>query len=115
LRYLADERQRKRSTLSDYRNVIDHDLLPYFGKSKAVEGVTTADVEAFKDYLLGPDRRVSHRTAQKILVILHGVMARAKRKGWIRENPCDAAEKVTVKRSDDFNVLSVDQVHAAAA
>jgi integrase len=58
---------------------------------------------------------VSHRAAQKILVILHGVMARAKRKGWITVNPCEDAEKVTVKRSDDFNLLSVEQVHAVAS
>jgi integrase len=49
-----------------------------------------------------------------VLVILHGVMARAKRKGWIGVNPCENVEKVTVKRSDDFNVLSVEQVHAVA-
>jgi len=47
-------------------------------------------------------------------VILHGVMARAKRKGWIGVNPCENVEKVTVKRSDDLNVLSVEQVHAVA-
>jgi integrase len=114
LRYLEHDKQRKRSTLSDYRNVIDHDLIPYFGETAPVEGISSAQVEAFKDYMLGPDRGVSHRTAQKVLVILHGVMARAKRKGWISENPCDNAEKVTVKRSDDFNVLSVEQVHAVA-
>src|SRR5215211_9455020 len=114
MRYLQHDKQRKRSTLSDYRNVIDHDLIPYFGESTPVENVSTAEVEAFKDYLLGPDRGVSHRTAQKVLVILHGVMSRAKRKGWITENPCESAEKVTVKRSDDFNVLQVEQVHAVA-
>jgi integrase len=111
LRYLEHDRQRKRSTLSDYRNVIRNDLLPRFGESTPVEDITTHDVEALKDALL---ERVSHRTAQKVLVILHGVMARAKRKGWITVNPCEDVEKVTVKRSDDFNVLSVEQVHAAA-
>ncbi len=108
LRYLRDDKRRKRSTIADYSNVIDHDLLPYFGEETPVEEISTGDVEALKDLLLG---RVSHRTAQKILVILHGVMARAKRKGWITANPCEDAEKVTVQRSDDFNVLSVEQVH----
>ena len=108
LRYLRDDKRRKRSTIADYSNVIDHDLLPYFGEETPVEEISTRDVEALKDLLLG---RVSHRTAQKILVILHGVMARAKRKGWITANPCEDAEKVTVQRSDDFNVLSVEQVH----
>jgi integrase len=112
LRYLRDDKQRKRSTMADYSNVIDHDLLPYFGEDTPVEDIDTHDVDALKDHLL---TRVSHRTAQKILVILHGVMARAKRKGWITVNPCEDAEKVTVKRSDDFNVLSVEQVHAVAS
>jgi integrase len=112
LRYLRDDKQRKRSTMADYSNVIDHDLLPYFGEDTPVEDINTHDVDALKDHLL---TRVSHRTAQKILVILHGVMARAKRKGWITVNPCEDAEKVTVKRTDDFNVLSVEQVHAVAS
>jgi integrase len=112
LRYLRDDKQRKRSTMADYSNVIDHDLLPYFGEDTPVEDIDTHDVDALKDHLL---TRVSHRTAQKILVILHGVMARAKRKGWITVNPCEDAEKVTVKRSDDFNVLSVEEVHAVAS
>jgi integrase len=112
LRYLRDDKQRKRSTMADYSNVIDHDLLPYFGEDTPVEDIDTHDVDALKDHLL---TRVSHRTAQKILVILHGVMARAKRKGWITVNPCEDAEKVTVKRTDDFNVLSVEEVHAVAS
>jgi hypothetical protein len=69
-------------------------------------------VDAFKDELL---ERVSHRTAQMILVILHGVMSRAERKHWIAVNPCENAEKVAIKRSDEFNVLSVEQVHATVA
>jgi integrase len=111
LRYLEHDKQRKRSTITDYENVMRHDLLPRLGDSTPVEEITTYDVDALKDALLA---RVSHRTAQKVLVILHGVMARAKRKGWITVNPCEDAEKITVKRSDDFNVLSVEQVHAVA-
>jgi integrase len=114
LRYLEHDRQRKRSTMSDYRHVVNHDLIPYFGERTPIESITTAHVEAFKDHLLTPERGVSHRSAQKILVILHGVMARAKRKGWITTNPCDNAEKVTVRRCDEFNVLNVEQVHAVA-
>jgi integrase len=111
LRYLEHDRQRKRSTLTDYGNVMRHDLLPRFGKSTPIEDITTREVDAFKDELLA---RMSHRTAQKVLVILHGVMARAKRKGWITVNPCEDAEKVTIRRSEDFNVLTVEQVHAVA-
>ena len=111
LRYVEFDRQRKRSTVKDYGNVIDHDLLAHFGKDTPVGAIDTGQVDAFKDDLLG---RVSHRTAQKVLVIMRGVMGRAKRKEWIDSNPCENAEKVSVRRSDDFNVLSVEQVHAVA-
>lgn len=112
LRYVEHDRHRKRSTVNDYRNVIDHDLVPFLGSVTAVENITTADVDRLREHLL--ERGLSHRTAQKILVILHGIMGRAKRKGWITSNPCENAEKVAVRRSDDFNVLAVEQVHAVA-
>ena len=91
--------------------MIDHDLLPCFGEETPVEEISTRDVDALKDRCSAACRIAQ---PQKILVILHGVMARAKRKGWISANPCEDAEKVTVQRSDDFNVLSVEQVHAVA-
>lgn len=111
LRYVEFDRQRKRSTVKDYGNVVEHDLLAHFGRDTPVGAIDTGQVDAFKEDLLS---RVSHRTAQKILVILRGVMGRAKRKGWIDSNPSEDAEKVIVRRSDDFNVLSVEQVHAVA-
>jgi integrase len=109
LRYLEHDRKRKLSTITDYRNVVAHDLIPYFGAETPVENVTTENVEGLKALLL---QRVSHRTAQKILVILHGIMARAKRKGWVTTNPCEDAEKVTLVPSDEFNILEPEQVAA---
>lgn len=111
LRYLEHDKRRKPSTIDDYRNVINHDLIPYFGADKPVAAIATTDVEALKDQML---ERVSHRTAQKVLVILYGVMSRAKRKGWITVNPCDDAEKVTLTASDEFNILEPEQVFAVA-
>jgi len=112
LRYVEHDRHRNRSTVNDYRNVIEHDLIPFLGADTPVENITTADVDRLREHLLG--RGLSHRTAQKVLVILHVIMSRAKRKGWITSNPCENAEKVAVARSDDFNVLSVEPVHAVA-
>src|SRR5215217_38995 len=111
LRHLEYDKQRKPSTLADYRNVINRDLLSWFGEDTPVEDITTGDVEALRDALIA---RVSHRTAQKVLVILHGIMARAKRKGWIKTNPCEDAEKVTLTASDEFNILEPEQVFALA-
>jgi integrase len=57
---------------------------------------------------------LSRRTVQKQLVLLHGILRRAKSLRWIRENPAEDVERVNVQRSGDFNVLSVAQVEAIA-
>jgi integrase len=112
LRYLEHDRQRKRSTIGDARSTIKTHLQPAFGESTPVENIATTDVDDLRKRLL--DGKRSHRTVQKTMILLHGIMARAVRKGWITANPCENAEKVTVRRSDEFNVLSVEQVHAVA-
>jgi integrase len=58
--------------------------------------------------------RLSRRTIQKILVLLHGILKRAKRKGWIAANPAADAERVSVRRTGEFNVLTPEEVHAIA-
>jgi integrase len=47
-------------------------------------------------------------------VLLHGILKRAKRKGWIAANPAADAERVSVPRSGEFNVLTPEEVHAIA-
>jgi hypothetical protein len=80
LRYVTDDRQRAKSTVRDYSNVVSHYLLPAFGKTTPIEKITTDAIDAFRDELLASD--ISRRTGQKVLVLLHGVMSRAKRKRW---------------------------------
>ena len=60
------------------------------------------------------DGELSRRTIQKIFVLLHGILKRAKRKGWIAANPAADAERVSVRRSGEFNVLTPEEVHAIA-
>jgi integrase len=48
------------------------------------------------------------------LTNLSGIFRRAKRLGWVATNPHDNAERVRVKYSGDFNVLSVEQLEATA-
>ena len=47
-------------------------------------------------------------------MLLHGVFKRAKRLGWITVNAAADAERVSVKRSGEFNVLAPVQVAAVA-
>jgi integrase len=112
LRYLEHDRQRKRSTIGDARSTIKVHLLPAIGEFTPVENITTADVDLLRERLLGG--KLAHRTVQKVMILLHGILARAKRKGWITVNPAENAEKVTVRRCEEFNVLSVEQVDAVA-
>ena len=74
-------------------------------RRRPLRTISTEDVDAFKDELL----ERSHR-AQKILVILRGVTAHARRKGWIATNPDGKAETVTVKPSDDSTRAKLDPV-----
>ena len=113
LRYLQDDRQRKASYLKDCRSMVACYLLPAFGETTPVENLTTASVDRLRETLLA--KPLAHKTVQKVLVLLGGILTRARRKGWITTNPVEDAEKVTVRRSEEFNVLSVEQVHAVTS
>lgn len=113
LRYVEHDRQRAPSTVIDYRNVVNGSLLPEFGRATLLEDITTERIERWRERLLD-EGELSRRTIQKMLVLLHGVMKRAKRRKWIGSNPADDVERVNVKRSGDFNVLSPVEVEAVA-
>jgi integrase len=128
LTYLETEKRRKKSTVQDARNVAHADLLPRFGADTPLyeveqqevvvrdggrQGVelrderrdtfSTDDVDAYRWELLESD--LSPRTAQKILVLLHGVFKLAKRRTWIAGNPSEDAERVTLDDPGTFSVL----------
>jgi integrase len=116
LRYVEHDCERAPSTLRDYRNTAAM-LKDEFGPDTPLRSITTADVDAFRERSLAG--KVSRRTVQKWLVILHGILNRATRKGWIVHNPATDAERVRVNRSGDFNVLEPQDVllvagHAAS-
>ncbi|MGH2970186.1 MAG: tyrosine-type recombinase/integrase [Solirubrobacteraceae bacterium] len=113
LRYVEHDRERRPSTVRDYRNTVRRYLLPHFGSDTPVARLTTDDIDVFREGLLD-DGRLSRRTIQKILVLLHGILKRAKRKKWIGSNPAEDAERITLKRSGDFNVLSPSEIEAVA-
>jgi len=49
-----------------------------------------------------------------MLVALFGILKLAKRRGWITANPSEDVERVTSKRTGDFNVLTPVEVEAVA-
>lgn len=114
LRYTEHERGRKRSTLRDYRNSVNGALLPEFGAETPLEEITPERIESYRARLL-TEGVVSRRTAQKLMVLMHGICRRARSLGWVRENPAETVERVSVPRSGEFNVLTVSQVEAIGA
>jgi integrase len=113
LRYVEHEKQRAPSTVRDYTNVVNGSLIPEFGGDTPIEQITTGRIDAYRERLLDEDE-LSRRTIQKVMVLLFGILKRAKRRGWIPSNPAEDVERVTVKRSGDFNVLSPAEVQAVA-
>lgn len=111
LRYVAKDRKRERSTITDYENTSARDLLPEFGADTPLSGITTDRIDAWRERLT-EEEKLSPRSIQKAMVLLNGIFRRAKRKGWVATNPVEDAEKVVVRASGDFNVLSVEELEA---
>jgi integrase len=113
LRYIEHERRRSLSTIADYRSTVRAGLIPGFGSETPLGQIDTATIDEWRARLLA-EGQLSRRSIQKQLTLLGGVMRRAKRRGWIMVNPVDDAERVSVKRSGEFNVLTPVQVAAVA-
>jgi integrase len=78
LRYVEIDRARKPTTVQDYRSVIDTHLLPAFGDMR-LEDITAPQIErwlATLQHARDSKRRLSNRSRNKILVVLHGVLQR---------------------------------------
>lgn len=113
LRYVEYDRQRAPSTLREYRHVVNGVLLPEFGKTTPLELITTERIDEWRERLLD-EGELARRTIQKNLVLLYGILKRAKRRKWIGTNPAEDVERVIGTRSGDFNVLSPVEVEALA-
>src|SRR3954471_2903086 len=110
LRDLAEDRQRKPSTVRDARSVIRNHLLPPFGKRR-LEDITEHEVERWARGL-GANRPLSNATKRKVIVIFHGVMARACRVYGLPVNPVANVEKPRLAAPGAIDVFSPEEVHA---
>jgi integrase len=131
LRYCAEDRGLEGSTLRDYRNTSRSALADEFGDDTPLEEIDEERIETYRARMLSGKvvaRRggrgeardedtepISRRTAQKHLVMLGGIFKRAKRLKWMTVDPTTDIEPINVKRSGDFNVLSVQQVELIAS
>jgi integrase len=107
LRFIEQDRERKPSTLKDYRSVVDARLLPQFG-AMPIEEITTELIERWRGSLSG----LSNRSKNKFLVVLHGIFRRAQTAYGLPVNPLTRIEKHPQRRSGDVQVFSPEEVWA---
>ena len=107
LRYTAEDRGCKPSTLRDYRSNLDAHLLPAFG-AMSLESVSPEAIEVWKASLTG----LSPRTKNKLLVVMHGVFRRAVNVWGLPANPVASIEKYRQRSSGDIDVFSPEEVMA---
>jgi integrase len=105
LRHGERKRGLKRSTLRDYRQVLDAYLLPAFGEVP-VASVTSEAIERWHSEF----RR--SRTAEKVLMVLRAILGYAARRGWIADNAAQSVERHPVRYSGDYDLYSRDEVEA---
>jgi hypothetical protein len=65
LKYVVHEKNRRPSTIGDYRNAVRRYLLPEFGADTLLHTIDTARVDAYRERLL-VEGQLSRRTIQKI-------------------------------------------------
>ena len=121
--YLHGERRRnlKRSTLKDYRQVLDAYLLPPqddevtetpCGRAPfattALRDLQPSRVKAWYDGL------PYGRTSEKLLMIVRAIFAHARSRGWIEQDPTGGVERQQVRYSGDYDFYSREEIDALA-
>jgi integrase len=104
LRYVEVDRQRKPSTLDGYRAIVRAQLLPAFGPMP-LESITPDVIER---WLAERGGAASSRT--KALVLLHGILKRARKVWGLETNAAGEVEKPSVHRSGDIDVFAPQEV-----
>lgn len=106
LRYIEHDRGRKPSTLQGYRSTLHAHLLPAFAEMP-VEAVTARAIE---DWIAAFEGSV--RMRNKLLIQIHGILARAKKVYGLPGNAADDVEKFPQRRSGEIQVFSPEEVWA---
>ncbi len=118
----ARKRNLKRSTLKDYRQVLDAYLLPPgedggqaqtpYGRARfaltPLRDVQAAQVKAWYEAL------PYGRTTEKLLMVVRAIFAHARSRGWIEADPTAMIERQQVRYSGDYDFYSREEISALA-
>jgi integrase len=110
LRWQEFDRQRKRSTLDDYRSAVRVHFDPAFEHLR-LEEITPRLVDQWRRALI-EERGLSNRSVNKLLVLLHGVLERARKVWGLHENPVRDIERQPLTRRAHIDVYSTKEIRA---
>ena len=113
--WLAYKRDRKikLSTQIDYEHMVDRMKKVFgekFGQKLRLEDVTPEMVEGFRDALI--EERLSDRTVNKYLTVLHGIFVWAQRRYKLPANPVANVERRPNRKRGNIDVFSREEVLA---
>jgi integrase len=114
------KRNLKRSTVKDYRQVLDAYLLPSdekrpgastaFGRASfattPLRDLRSDDVKRWYEQL------PYGRTTEKLLMIVRAILTHARSRGWIDNDPTAAIERQQVRYSGDYDFYSREEIDA---
>jgi integrase len=114
------KRNLKRSTVKDYRQVLDAYLLPAdkntvgavtpYGRASfattPLRDLRPAEVKAWYEAL------PYGRTAEKLLMVVRAVFSHAIARGWIEQDPTATLQRQTVRYSGDYDFYSREEITA---
>ena len=110
LRHAEYERGVKRSTLSEYSSIVRTHIGPAFGELP-LEAMTSLRVERWNADRLA-EGRLSRRTINKTITVLHGIFERARRVWELPSNPVSEVRGYPDRYSGDLDFFSPDEVMA---
>ncbi len=119
LRHGERKRNLKRSTVKDYRQVLDAYLLPAPAETEAVTAYGRAPFATtpLHDLRAGQVKAWYEglpygRTAEKLLMIVRAVLSHARSRGWIEQDPTASIERQQVRYSGDYDFYSREEIDA---
>jgi hypothetical protein len=106
LRYAAEDRACKPTTMRNYRNTVERRLMPFFGGMR-LDAITPQMIETWRASLTS-----GARTKNKQLTILNGIMRRACRLYGLQTNPVSGFERLREPKNPELQVLEPEEAWA---
>lgn len=112
LHHLEHVRQRKPSTVQDYKIIHNKHLVAHFG-SKPVDRIGPRDVASYIPAKSRGEGALSRKTIINHLNFAHGVFAFAVKHGWCVSNPVAATDRPQMEPADpDIRFLALEEFEA---